>query len=185
MDLKPKCLLISASKILSRGRDLQFLRDDAMRIRWCRTSCWVLYSQWFHQPEHYAATLHKGKNINMLYNAQLPIVRILPEWMWIYNRCLSNAKMFANQKQTLGLWTYFSDGSGKGCAPRQAIMLFLFSFYMKCLSMVYHRGNDGGWASDSAVKMQIYLIKSIFTTRAHIQPVCPKFTREIFSFQKN
>lgn len=42
-------------------------------------------------------------------------------------------------------------------------MLFLFSFYMKCLSMVCHRENYDGRASDSGVKTQNCLMKSVFT----------------------
>lgn len=62
--------------------------------------------------------------------------------------------------------------------------VFLCSFCMKCLSMVCHRENDDGWASDSGVKMQICLRKPVFTTGAQMQLICPKFTWEIFTFRR-
>lgn len=46
----------------------------------------------------------------MLYSSQRPIIRVLPEWMPIYNRCLSSVKMLANQQRTLGLRAYFRAG---------------------------------------------------------------------------
>lgn len=51
----------------------------------------------------------QGKNINMLYSSQPPIIWVLPEWMPIYNRCLSSVKTLANQQQTLGLRARFRD----------------------------------------------------------------------------
>lgn len=92
--------------------------------------------------------------------------------------------MLANQKQTLGLRTYFCDGSCKGCAWCRGMMVSLFCFYTKGLSRGCPRENYDGRALDFGAEMQICGMKSVFTIGAQIQALGPKFTREIFTFQR-